>query len=232
MALGVRGLIPAADTVATEYRDLRRARPRVWNASRMTTQSERVDAYAETGRYHRPWYWYDWANSAFVTTVGTVLFGPVPHHGGQGGRLPGHRLRRQVRHRPLRRARRRRACRAGSPASPSSRSSPLLVLLVLGVVAYARGTRVLVRPTALIVPLPSRRSSLVLTAPLDPGSIAPYTITLATIMSALLLIMVGAIADRSPAPGPAPRPVRLGRLGRGRRPVLPRRQQLAASARR
>ena len=42
----------------------------------MTTQSELVDAYAETGRYHRPWYWYDWANSAFVTTVGTVLFGP------------------------------------------------------------------------------------------------------------------------------------------------------------
>ena len=42
----------------------------------MTTQSERVDAYAETARYHRPWYWYDWANSAFVTTVGTVLFGP------------------------------------------------------------------------------------------------------------------------------------------------------------
>ncbi len=42
----------------------------------MTTQSERVDAYAETTRYHRPWYWYDWANSAFVTTVGTVLFGP------------------------------------------------------------------------------------------------------------------------------------------------------------
>ena len=27
-------------------------------------------------RFHRPWYWYDWANSAFVTTVGTVLFGP------------------------------------------------------------------------------------------------------------------------------------------------------------
>src|SRR6476619_847881 len=42
----------------------------------MTTQSERVDAYAETSRYHRPWYWYDWANSAFVTTVGTVLFAP------------------------------------------------------------------------------------------------------------------------------------------------------------
>ena len=48
----------------------------MWNASRMTTQSELVDAYAETARYHRPWYWYDWANSAFVTTVGTVLFGP------------------------------------------------------------------------------------------------------------------------------------------------------------
>ena len=39
--------------------------------------------------------------------------------------------------------------------------------------------------------------------------------------------MVGAIADRSPAAGPAAGPVRLGRLGRRHRPVLPRRQQLA-----
>jgi UMF1 family MFS transporter len=27
-------------------------------------------------REWRSWYWYDWANSAFVTTVGTVLLGP------------------------------------------------------------------------------------------------------------------------------------------------------------
>ena len=41
---------------------------------------------------------------------------------------------------------------------------------------------------------------LVLTAPLDPGSIAPYTVTLATIVSALILIVIGAIADRSRRP--------------------------------
>jgi UMF1 family MFS transporter len=27
-------------------------------------------------REQRAWYWYDWANSAYVTTVGTVLFAP------------------------------------------------------------------------------------------------------------------------------------------------------------
>ena len=27
-------------------------------------------------RQHRAWYWYDWANSAYVTTVTTVLFAP------------------------------------------------------------------------------------------------------------------------------------------------------------
>ena len=24
----------------------------------------------------KAWYWYDWANSAYVTTIGTVMFGP------------------------------------------------------------------------------------------------------------------------------------------------------------
>ena len=27
-------------------------------------------------REQRAWYWYDWANSAYTTTVGTVFFGP------------------------------------------------------------------------------------------------------------------------------------------------------------
>ena len=27
-------------------------------------------------REHRAWYWYDWANSGYVTTVGAVLFAP------------------------------------------------------------------------------------------------------------------------------------------------------------
>ena len=30
----------------------------------------------ERRKEHRAWYWYDWANSAYVTTVGTVLFAP------------------------------------------------------------------------------------------------------------------------------------------------------------
>ena len=27
-------------------------------------------------REQRAWYWYDWANSAYFTTIGTVLFAP------------------------------------------------------------------------------------------------------------------------------------------------------------
>jgi Permeases of the major facilitator superfamily len=42
--------------------------------------------------------------------------------------------------------------------------------------------------------------AFVLTAPLDPGSIASYTTTLATIVSAVILMVVGAIADRSERP--------------------------------
>src|SRR3954469_17091320 len=30
----------------------------------------------ERQKEHRAWYFYDWANSAYVTTVGTVLFAP------------------------------------------------------------------------------------------------------------------------------------------------------------
>lgn len=27
-------------------------------------------------RQQRAWYWYDWANSAYVTTTATVILGP------------------------------------------------------------------------------------------------------------------------------------------------------------
>ncbi len=30
----------------------------------------------ERANEQRAWYWYDWANSAYVTTIGTVMFGP------------------------------------------------------------------------------------------------------------------------------------------------------------
>lgn len=32
--------------------------------------------WESTRREQRSWYWYDWANSAYVTTVGSVLFAP------------------------------------------------------------------------------------------------------------------------------------------------------------
>src|SRR6476660_2602299 len=92
-------------------------------------------------RHQRSWYWYDWANSAYVTTAATVLFSPYltsvataaacPHLAPGG------------------------ACRTN--------------LDVLGV-------------------------------PVSPGSLVPYTLTISTIVSALVLIFVGAVADRSPAP--------------------------------
>ena len=53
----------------------------------MTT--EMVDRWADTKKYHRSWYWYDWANSAFVTTVGTVLFGPYLTNIAQEAACPG-----------------------------------------------------------------------------------------------------------------------------------------------
>ena len=171
----------------------------MWNASRMTTQSERVDAYAETARYHRPWYWYDWANSAFVTTVGTVLFGPYITTVAKEAACPGISSDDK--------------CSTPLYVVPAAEGLPgwvstlalvavtvLLALLVVGIVAYVRGTRVPVRPAAVVVPLALAAVVLVLTAPLDPGSIAPYTVTLATIASALILIVIGAIADRSRRP--------------------------------
>lgn len=99
-----------------------------------------ADLYAVNARYRRPWYWYDWANSAFVTTTGTVLFGPYITAIAKEAACPGGGDR---------------ACTA--------------TLHVLGV-------------------------------PISPGSVAPYTVTLATILAAVVLMFVGAVADRSPRP--------------------------------
>ena len=38
----------------------------------------------DQAREQKAWYWYDWANSAYVTTIATVLFAPVPHRGRRG----------------------------------------------------------------------------------------------------------------------------------------------------
>jgi MFS transporter, UMF1 family len=88
-------------------------------------------------REQRSWYWYDWANSAYVTTTLTVLIGPW-----------------------LTVVAKRAAC----PGLPSD-AECTTPLHVLGV-------------------------------PIAPGSLALYTITTATLLSAVLLPILGAVVDR------------------------------------
>ena len=92
----------------------------------------------ERRREQRSWYWYDWANSAYVTTTLTVLF------------------------------------------------SPYLTVVAKRAACPGQGTD-----------LTCRTNLDVLGIPVSPGSIALYTITVATLFSALLLPVVGAIVDRS-----------------------------------
>ncbi|MDX6323874.1 MAG: transporter, family [Nocardioidaceae bacterium] len=88
----------------------------------------------------RAWYWYDWANSGYVTTVATVLFAPY-----------------------LISVAERSACGyVGTDSHKCNQHLNVLGLLV------------------------------------SPGSLVFYVVTLATIVSALVLPVVGAAADRSP----------------------------------
>jgi UMF1 family MFS transporter len=89
-------------------------------------------------REQRSWYVYDWANSAYVTTTLTVLFGPY-----------------------LTVVAKRAAC-PGQPTDAACRTD----LSVLGV-------------------------------PVSPGSLALYAVTVTTLLSAVLLPIVGAFVDRS-----------------------------------
>lgn len=90
-------------------------------------------------REQRAWYFYDWANSAYVTTTATVLFAPY-----------------------LTAVAERAACgRVGTDNNPCKQNVSVLGL----------------HPSA--------------------GSLVFYVVTLATIFSALLLPIVGALADRS-----------------------------------
>jgi UMF1 family MFS transporter len=91
--------------------------------------------------HQRAWYWYDWANSAYVTTTLTVLMAPY-----------------------LTVIAKKAAC----PTLPSDVACHTN-LSVIGV-------------------------------GIDPGSLVFYVLTLSTILSAVLLIFIGAIADRSPKP--------------------------------
>ncbi|HET8718049.1 MAG TPA: MFS transporter [Nocardioidaceae bacterium] len=97
-------------------------------------------AHAERRREQRAWYWYDWANSAYVTTVGTVLFAPYLTSVAETA-----------------------AC--GTPGTTAAPCTADLSVLGLAV---------------------------------SPGSLVFYVVTLATIVSALVLPVVGAAADRSP----------------------------------
>lgn len=90
-------------------------------------------------REQRAWYWYDWANSAYVTTVATVLFAPY-----------------------LISVAERAACGFVGDADRPCRAD----LSVLGLAV-------------------------------SPGSLVAYVVTIATIVSALVLPVVGAAADRS-----------------------------------
>ena len=91
----------------------------------------------ELRRERRAWYFYDWANSAYVTTTGTVLFAPYLTAVATAAACPG---------------------LADGEACGAT-------LSVLGV-------------------------------PVAPGSLALYTTTVSTALSALLLPLVGALCDR------------------------------------
>ena len=91
--------------------------------------------------HQKAWYWYDWANSAYVTTTLTVLMAPY-----------------------LTVIAKKAAC----PTLPSDVTCHTN-LSVVGI-------------------------------PVDPGSLVFYVLTLSTIVSAILLIFIGALADRSVRP--------------------------------
>ncbi len=88
----------------------------------------------------RAWYWYDWANSAYVTTIATVLFAPYLTSVAETS-----------------------VCGApGTVEDPCTRDMSVLGFLTI-----------------------------------SPGSLVFYVVTVATIVSALVLPVVGAAADRS-----------------------------------
>jgi UMF1 family MFS transporter len=95
----------------------------------------------ERAREQKAWYWYDWANSAYVTTIGTVLFAPY-----------------------LISVAEKAACGFVTDEDKGLKCTDNLHVLGLGV---------------------------------SPGSLVFYVVTVATIVSALVLPVVGAAADRS-----------------------------------
>ena len=124
-------------------------------------------------RHQRAWYWYDWANSAYVTTTATVLYAPYLTTVAKAAACPG----------------------------------------------LPDGARLPRRPHVLGIPV-------------APGSLALYTLTVATI--AVRRSCSSSSAPSPTAPPAADAPVRRLRLGRRRSPRpdgLRRRHQLAAGRR-
>jgi len=107
------------------------------NAARPTSLYPDV---AERRREQRAWYFYDWANSAYGTTVLTVLFSPYLAAVAETA-----------------------AC--GAPGTPEQPCTTNLRLLGI---------------------------------PVSPGSLPLYVVTVSTLLSAVLLPIIGAVADRSP----------------------------------
>src|SRR5471030_2661975 len=116
---------------------------RLWKAAPMTSA---IDHSVESRRrkdtpHQKAWYWYDWANSAYVTTTLTVLMAPYL------------------------------TVIAKKAACPTLASD----------VACHTNLRVIGIPVA-------------------PGSLVLYVLTASTIFSAIVLIFIGALADRSAKP--------------------------------
>ena len=99
--------------------------------------NEPVNAARPETKEQRSWYWYDWANSAYVTTTATVLMGPY-----------------------------------------------LTAIAKERCPGIAEGVACTTNLSFLGIPI-------------APGSLYAYTVTVSTIVSAIFLIFVGAIADRS-----------------------------------
>ncbi len=104
----------------------------------MVSDSAGSQTLEESRREQRAWYFYDWANSAYVTTTATVLLGPYLTVVAKRAACPGQDT----------------DLRCATDLS------------VLGI-------------------------------PVSPGSLALYAVTAATLLSALVLPVVGAVADRS-----------------------------------
>ncbi len=93
-------------------------------------------------REQRAWYWYDWANSAYITTTATVIIGPYLTSLANNAACP-------------------------DLAEGATCRNPVMLLGLF---------------------------------PVLPGALHPFLATLSTVISAVLLIFVGAAADRSAHP--------------------------------